>query len=147
MTTESNVIPNEKAEMYFDIFVTALEGGIGYWSVCEEYQWRRKFVPTTEPGAKITVAEESDIFGFYAVVRDEEDPVDGEPRDWRIDHGTIEKGIAKAFQYAVENGRLSDYNFVALAKLKHGRFDNLDFDAETADIIVQFGLFGELVYG
>ena len=30
-----------RKQFLFDVFVTALEGGIGYWSVAEEYHWKK----------------------------------------------------------------------------------------------------------
>lgn len=150
MTTESNVTKsNPRARAYFDVFVTAIEGGINYWAEVNEYHWRTSATITvTRAGQSVPKkVEHDDIFGFYAVVTDADEPVDGEPKQWRIDRGTIEKGIMLLWEYAVETGRLNDYHFKAIAMLKHGRFANLDFDSETADMIVLMGLFGEVVYG
>jgi hypothetical protein len=120
-------------QMLFDIFVTALEGGIGYWSAATEYHWAKQ-------GDHDLRAEE-DLEGFYAVILDVED----DDKQYRIDRAVITKGIATimspSFETKIAKHIRKDVFGIA--------FNNpdVDYDAETADCIVQAGLFGELVYG
>lgn len=130
-TTETT--PRDQA--YFDIFVTALEGGIGYWSVCHEYRWRR-------PGTDGTVDEVQDTLGFHAVISEE----DGVTKRHTINRETIAKGVREFIAWAKE-GNPSTYFKQAAVDLDWGKWDDLDVDADIADAIVQFGLFGKLVFG
>ena len=105
------------------VFTTALEGGIGYWSQCSHYKW----------AVRGTVTEARD---FIAVIEDEDET------EYVIDRGVIAKGI----RLAVEHGGWAAYHKAALSDLTFGNYDDLDYDSDTADLIVQFGLFGEQVY-
>lgn len=139
MTTESNVTERDQRRMseiterdrvYFDLFITALEGGIGYWSECSAYHWT------------YDDEEGDDILGFFARIEDMEDG-----QKYKITRATIAAGVGKAYE-AVKSGRMQNkYHRRAIKDLKHGDFEDLDYDAETADYIVQCGLFGEAVYG
>ena len=124
-------------ELLHDVFTTALEGGIGYWSVATEYHWAR-------PGATGTVSEAADLGGFYAII--EETEIDQPPIQHRIDAEVIRLGIRRAFDYATQDRKLNDYQTTAVVGLFAG-WDGADYDADTADIVVQFGLFGEIIYG
>lgn len=116
-------------EMLNMVFTTAIEGGINYWAKVIEYHWT-----FGEPEYKIDPA-------FYAVIvesdKDRQIPL-------RIDSRTITRGISRAWNH---RRKLGDYHWVALDNLQFNRYDDVDFDADTADIIVQYGLFGELIFG
>jgi hypothetical protein len=118
---------SKRDEMLGDVFTTALEGGIGYWSACSRYKW------------SVDGTLEGQARDFIAVVEDTED-----------DHGTqyvIDRAcITRGLRLAHERGNWADYHARALRDLTFGNWDDLDFDADTADIIVQFGLFGEQRY-
>lgn len=125
MTTEISVthtisIPDE---LLHTIFVTAMEGGIGYWSTCTGYRWSKDGAGDTE-----------DLEGFYANIEDVEE--DSKPH--RIDRDTIIKGVAKL---------LTSTECRWLAEKFFGDLDDIDLDAGDADIIVQLALFGTVVYG
>lgn len=119
-------------QMLLDVFTTALEGGIGYWSACSEYRWQK-----SEPGSGGTRMIE-DTENFYAVIHDVED----DDKQYRIDRDVIKKGIAWLKEHPLGN----PYHRLAVLDLASGNED-VDYDADTADAIVQAGLFGELVYG
>lgn len=132
----------------YDLICTALEGGIGYWSRVDlvergtpedelDYVRTRVLVPFEEvsadgpvratEGARIEVAEQ----GFMGKLA-------GLP-----DFGVIEVGVITV-----------DTIRAGLAKAEElGRFNLLaevhdeQYDADTADQIVQLALFGEVVYG
>jgi hypothetical protein len=143
MITETNDLPSAtlvftpERKALHGIFVTALEGGIGYWSTATSYKW------SNEDG-------EDDLLGFHADIfeTEEVDEEDGEAAvipTRRIDAQVVARGL------------------IALATSKRGPFRNLcirillggqtaddalgECDADAADAIVQMGLFGEIVYG
>ena len=108
------------------LFTTALEGGIGYWSVCTQYRWS---LPDGE----------DDLDGFFATV--EETETDDAPTH-RIDAACILRGL----QFFAQKGEgYKHVRSVARAVLLGD--EDLDYDAGDADCIVQAGLFGEVVYG
>jgi hypothetical protein len=107
------------------VFTTALEGGIGYWSACSRYKW--------------STDGRTEARDFVAVVQDVEDD---ESPEFIIDRSVITRGL----RLAHERGNWADYHARALRDLTFGNWDDCDFDADTADIIVQFGLFGEQRY-
>lgn len=112
-----------REELIFDVFVTAVEQGINYWAEVLEYVWD---VPGND---------------YYALVRDREDA----ETPWiRLDGEVILRGI-KRVNEAWKHVQ-ADYQMNAYRGLAAGAED-VDFDAETADVIAQFGLLGELTYG
>lgn len=120
-----------REQAYADIFVTAIEGGIGYWSTCSEYRWRK-------PGT-----EEQDLAGFRAVVLEMDDD---DAQDMTIDLRVIKKGVRR-FVQEYEGAVNMPYFHRAATCLRLGKWDDLDVDADIADAIVQFGLFSKVVYG
>jgi hypothetical protein len=111
---------------FFDIFVTALEGGIGYWSEAESYHiW----LPDTD---------EEDTTGFYADIIDVEDDV-----KYHIDIKVLRKG----YGLAASTFRNKIAWSTTPPPLVWTKDTDWDFDAGDADCIVQLGLFGEVVYG
>jgi hypothetical protein len=109
-------------EFIRDIFTTALEGGIGYWSACALYRW-----DTVQPNE------------FVAVIH-ELDPDDDETADEHgygpainIDHAVIVAGLTKMAEKYPQQ-------FLDIVK-------DEDYDAGDADIIVQLAIFGEVKYG
>lgn len=119
------------------VFVTALEGGIGYWSTCSKYQW------STGDGTT------DDLNGFHAIVSDTEDE-DAVP--FRIDAELVQRGITQ-FIAKDFNPRHSGYVRIqrlclALQRGGSAAEDALcEMDASDADCIVQMGHFNEVVYG
>lgn len=114
-------------QLYYDIFVTALEGGIGYWSKALSYHhWN-------------VVANTDDVFGFYSDIVEfgDDDPgEDGLPRH-RIDRSVIARG------YALAAGEWRHkINWSSGERPPLIIFDDVDwdFDAGDADAIVQLGL-------
>jgi hypothetical protein len=114
-----------KREDLFNVFVTALEGGIGYWSECHRYKWS---LPNGE----------YDHDGFVAEI--EETEAD-EPVRHTINRETIVRGLAHFAQPG------TGYKHVRAAALALLTGNEADYDSEIADCIVQAGLFGEVVYG
>lgn len=105
-----------------DLFVTAIEGGIDYWA---NFQSINKI---DKPG---------DTLGWwYESVH----IIDDDGDSYVIDKNTIVKGINMLVKLNADRDK-----HLILANRTNG--DDGDFDALDADKIVQFGLFGELVYG
>jgi len=124
-TVPATLTCNVDKKTLHGLFVTALEGGIGYWSVCTEYHW--------------SFDGEQDLDGFYADVEETEEDA---PVVRRIDAACILRGLLYFAQPGDGYRRVRN---VARAILMGD--DEADYDAEVADCIVQAGLFGEVVYG
>lgn len=114
----------DREQFLDDVVITALEGGIGYWSVCSEY--KHVGVPAR------------------AVVQ-EFDEGTGEPYGEKmiVDRKLVEKGIAEILAGDTNTGAY----LVKMVAAASATNDGLDVDADVADSIVQVGLFGNLVYG
>ena len=103
------------------IFVTAMEGGIGYWAVADNYKWMHLYNDDTYRTA-ISLGDDY----VLAVLSDTEGD---DFKDLKLTPFVIRRGV----------------NWVM-----HHRPDLIninDIDATAADAIVQAGLFDEIVYG
>ena len=136
--TETKTV-STRDQLLFHLFVTALEGGIGYWSQCSTYH-------NSRPDDNATPYQD-DIFGFHAVIHeiDDESATFEELPVHRIDRTVIAKGYRLATSKEWRN-RLAWSSgekppFIVTADT------DWDFDAGDADMIVQLGLFGDVVYG
>ena len=139
-----------RKQFQHNVFVTALEGGIGYWSACEEYHWG------TDGGAKVV----DDLEGFYAIIVPEED-------DWGVEEAYVaEEGkvqpITETQSLRIDIDVIERGSNMLVEKVLSGEFTNLylkqfveawlsdgesgDYDATGADLVVQLALFGEEVY-
>ena len=157
MTAPPVVLSDRRKKFLLDIFNTALEGGIGYWSAASVYHWSND-------------DDSEDIHGFYAVIHPP-----GEEGGWgmfpdkedtkalRIDLEVIARGVKlfRLYCLGVIDGkgqlvphmdqiepplREDSYWWQFLeADMSDGKSG--DYDADVADAIVQWGLFGEVVYG
>ena len=110
-----------------DIVSTALEGGIDYWcykaEVVGEYLGEYASDQISRDGTlKLYDAESDDV--------------------WELDKPKLLDGISKA----ITNGILLEYEW---AKFDNEiiTLDTFQVDAEVADAIIQFALFGKLVFG
>jgi hypothetical protein len=116
-----------RTRLLHGLFTTALEGGIGYWSQCSSYRW------STGDG------ETDDFMHYHANIVDAED--DGVP--YRIDRDTMSRG------YTLATTTWSDRLAWSTEPPPVVVTDDTDwdYDAGDADLIVQLGLFGEVIYG
>lgn len=121
-----------EAEFIHDIFTTALEGGIGYWSECCTYHW-----------SKGGPDHEADLVGFYAYIEETESGED-DPTVHRIDREVILRGLSRLFTGDYRGLHPSTAGRIMGAALGG---DAGSIDASDADCVVQIGLFGEVVYG
>lgn len=124
----------------YDLIITALEGGIGYWSQAEilergtadydlDYVQTCLYVETdlltkdqTPQGAHTFIA--SGYLGEYEMTE-----------VGMLNLATIRRGMAKAQE-------LGGHYIQHLADIA-----TENYDADTADVIVQLGIFGEVVFG
>lgn len=119
----------DREQFLSDVIVTAVEGGIGYWSTCLQYQWESNVVVTDFQqhggGTRATISPE-DTDAIHTITPD-----------------TIEKGIVRIISgEAALNERTR--RIIAVANRDN---DASYIDSDAADAIVQAGLFGKLVYG
>lgn len=120
----------ERTQFLTDVLVTAVEGGIGYWSFGEDY--------------KYAGPAESRGFTILELAEDEGDvdlPV-------RIDLDTIDQGLRRIMAGDVAIN--VEYRVIVGAASFAGTIcpeGCADVDSLVADCIVQVGLFGEVRYG
>lgn len=112
--------------MLNDLFTTAFELGAFYWGTLDSYRW------STDGGTT------PDLVGFRAVITDD----DGDT--YEVTRATITKGLRLAYEH---RAAYTPYIRKALTDLTFGKFDEVDFDADVADIVLQFGVLGKVVYG
>lgn len=109
-----------------NVIITALEGGIGYWAVLDNttpefeyyYENNNLKLSTSEIAAEILFNDKSVFF------EDNED----ETERFEL---TLEKLVNGIKQFFME----------------HKDVDLWDIDANDGDTIIQYALFGELIYG
>ena len=122
----------ENKQFLEDTFITAVEGGINYWFIVREYF----------PDKHIAIGFEEEDTGYFSdgyVCLYPELIADG-----------IEELIRLAETGYGDIPPESDVGRLATALRSHYEthgYRHLDLDAGDADIIVQYALFNELVYG
>ena len=119
------------------IFVTALEGGVGYWSTATSYKW------SNEDG-------EDDLIGFHADIFETEEMPDEDEEDAAIPTRRIDAQVVARGLIALATSKKGPFRDLCIRILLGGQTADdalCECDADAADAIVQMGLFGELVYG
>lgn len=111
-----------------DVFTTAFEGGVNYWADVQAYRWQDREADGT----------------FYGWLVDSEDE---DAEAVKVDIAVIARGFGKFFQWVVDRGFGKDHYYWQAIEANSTNGDDGDYDAIVADIIVQLGLFGEVVYG
>jgi len=162
----------DRKTFYHYCFTTALEGGIGYWSVAKEYSW------STHGSFAFGLQQtnQDDIDEFYAILESSEDdwgvsyayiaenpdpPYQGQAgmhhitktQSLRVDLSVIERGVNMLIDNVIAATKSEDED-AAFSRKYLRQFvvqwmtngDEGDSDADVADMVVQLGLFGELVY-
>lgn len=108
------------------IIVTAAEGGINYWARIRNYKIRALDEPEKYPDGCSMEVQEDEVMGGT-------DPL------WvKVDRMLVAKGI----QVMAEK-----YPHQLRALIASGSCGDYAPDAEVCDVIVQCGVFGEIVYG
>lgn len=108
-----------------NIYTTALEGGIGYWAIADEYKWQYLYedwendiVHPLEPDQVLVVLSDTE---------------DNDFKDEQLTPAKIRAGVKLLIEKYPHLYQILDSEF--------------HVDANGADAIVQLGLFGEIVYG
>lgn len=137
MTVRPVTRNRERTTFLGDIITAAVEGGIGYWSQVSAYQY------TDEHGVVFVHCGEQEGHETCAVVHVVKDDESGyEDSGLKLDFDAIERGLKLIREGGVKlTPRHRNRLLVADRSNEAGQLDALD-----ADIIVQAGLFGELVY-
>lgn len=113
-----------------DIVIEGLEHGIGYWSILDNTGKEYTSAPEDEPVA-ITTAELL-LAGKTIIFEDTED----ENEKWEL---TLEKLLAGIQMYLnTPNGK---------GCLEGDVLNTCNVDADTADCMFQYALFGDIVFG
>jgi len=109
-----------------NIYTTALEGGIGYWAVADEYKWQylyedweKRIVKPLEPDQVLVVLSDTEDDHF---------------KDEKLTPAKIRAGVKLLIERHPHMYQIINDN-------------EFHVDADGADAVVQLGLFGELVYG
>jgi hypothetical protein len=113
-------------EFYWSLFVTAIEGGINYWADVVKYHCA-------------DTDDDEGHQGFYAVIR--EDGLLEGPQTLRIDLAVIKRG----FRLASTKFRHLGWSAEKPPIIVRPDMD-WDADAGDADMVVQLGLFGDVIY-
>jgi hypothetical protein len=115
---------NKRDGLLFDIVVTAVEGGVNYWAQVMDYRW----------------SDDGEYYAFAHLQDCEDDKI------YTLDFKLIRKGLALICN---PKNRTPDMNPEILKAILAANRTNdaIDIDSECADVIVQVGLFGEIVYG
>lgn len=123
MSERKLLIPITIPESYLmGILTTAAEGGISYWATCK----------------RVDRDEQYDVYALREVAS-VEDIDDFEPQDVTCE--TVMRGLAVAVLGEREE-------LIGRILREHQEGDGLcGLDAEDCDVIVQLGMFGEVVYG
>ena len=114
-----------REEFLDDVIVTAIEGGIGYWSVCHSYKWKDQSEVTA-------VIQEFDEW--------KNEPVGDKIK---LDRKMVRRGIREILSGDTNCG---DY-LIKMVAAANATNDGCDIDADGADAIIQVACFGNLVYG
>ena len=128
-----------KREIFLsDVIITAVEGGIGYWSLCSEYDCGIDFDTVDENTLDATRKPAK------AVILEEEEDKDTK---YVVDN----KLVAKAFRRIMGKGEIpytgNEWRERMARAYKDVDDGVCDIDSGDADCIVQIGLFGEVRYG
>ena len=128
---------SETDQLFFDIFTTAMEGGINYWASVDRYHlWLNGDVDQGE-----------DYDGFSATIEDvEDDAPDLLLRTYVVNRDVIAAGYNRAITSHANRIHWSSGDRPPYVVTQESR-ENWDFDAGDADCIVQLGLFEEVRYG
>lgn len=153
-----------RKKFFHYMFTTAMEGGIGYWSMADEYHW---MIKTEDRDPRIL----NDLDGFYAIITSNEDdwginyayisevgafaimPEECQNQPLRIDIDVIERGWNMFMNKVIEATKSerpeqefsNPYFRQAIVQYLTDMEDG-DSDADVADLVVQLGLFREHVY-
>ena len=108
-----------------NIYTTAMEGGIGYWAIANEYKWMYLYEDWNND-----IVNELDDDQVLVLLSDTEDD---DFKDVELTPAKIRAGVKLLIEKYPHMYQILDSGF--------------HVDADGADAVVQLGLFGEIVYG
>jgi hypothetical protein len=122
-----------------DIVTTAIEGGINYWGECKDYNWKgfyenyddQKFLH--EQKYRNIPQDEALVYVREDIESNGGDPVIAGNPWFALTIANLEDAVCKVLN--------SEY-----AHLINIRDGEIDVDATGAEVIVQYAVFGELVF-
>lgn len=112
-----------------DIVIIALEGGIGYWACLDDTGAINDGTPISEQAADVLLTG-----GSLTFTDAEGDPDDPDTESWTLTLEKLLNGIKLYFEQGCH------------VQVEDNTIDTCDIDANDADCIVQFALFGEVIY-
>lgn len=143
MKINSITLTNEDAA---DIVHCAVEGGTNYWAEVKDYKWKDWYEKNPVQNSEHYVSEriKTSLSDDYVFVWIREDSEQVKPERFSnlwipLDRKTLEKGVIAL----IEN----------VPHLIHGVSHRgegdveMDFDATSCDVIVQYAIFGKVIYG
>lgn len=133
----------ERASFLVDVLVTAVEGGIGYWSKVSDYCWYDPSLGASGP-CLYNVGEAN----AYVTVHEQGSEL--EPgRVATVGVDDIARAMKKiANEEIVPELRPDIVRAIRVNNYTNGTSDEvLDIDATLADIIMQVAVLGEVIYG
>lgn len=141
---------SKRDQFLTDILCTAVEGGIGYWSQCSDYAWSERF-SRDERGVTLYV-DAHDVNATDILAESDLDEVETfggtvEVHRFRVTLDHIANGINTVA--SGEGGVNSGYVKLALLAAIEGQEElvECDIDSDAADIFLQAGVFGKVIYG
>ena len=150
---------DERQDFLHDVFVIGLEGGIGYWSVATRYRCTNvnTFQAVLLPNGESTTEAGVPAWGVW----DDTDPLETAPL--AVDADVIARGLNLYKMWAAgeidycgnpispedRDGqtRRSSAVFQQVLLADRTNYREGDLDAQDADTIIQFGVFGKAVFG
>jgi len=129
----------ERTQFIHDIMITALEGGVGYWSVADDIVrhpnddlWYEQYTLYCSEGGKEALECGNGV--------------DSVCKGHRVDSELIARGLGRINRGSRDALQLAIGSMVSIMKASEEN-EGGDIDADYADIIVQVGIFGKVVYG
>lgn len=122
-----------------DIAITAAEGGIGYWSQIQKYDYRR-WAPDGLDIVQDNV-EVPDDFVFYTI--EYKSPTSVLMLEIDITPMLLKRGFVSMSRAPLDKGGWPVPKLLGIAREDW----TSEIDSDIADLIVQFGVFGEVVFG
>lgn len=130
MITTKPMTAGTKTMLWY-LAIAAAERGTGYWAQVGEYRCGSMEGP--DDAVWFTLHEFDDRTGEYT------------GKHWKVDAAFMRSCCEAMVKLSVEQGLRKDLG--AMCALILAGCDDVDHDSEDADVIVQAGCFGEIVYG
>ena len=156
----------DRKAFFHYMFTTAMEGGISYWANLEEYVYTKTEGPMFQGEGEVV----DNLDGFYAILENSEDDwgveeafvseanEEGliqitETQSLRVDLKVMERGWYQFMEKVLAAVKSEDPDapfsrrYLRQAVVQYlTDMEDGDSDADVADLVVQLGLFNEVVY-